>query len=299
MEERKPNSKAEVSRATTNKKGGGKKIPKSKKLLIASVCLFLIGVIVIFYPNGAKLVSSVEQGNRVSEFDKNIEKSREQAKNSNIVYPTDPDDPDVLRDNKYTETPLMTQEQIQQTQQNTGYDPELLAKLYADMVEYNKRLYKSGQVIADPFSYMQDSFQLNQYSIYDNIFGYVSAPSINLNLPIYLGASEENLLLGAAHMTGTSMPIGGINTNAVLAGHRGLINYTMFDNIVFLKEGDLVFITNPWGRLEYRVVKTEVIIPSESDKIKIQPGKDMLTLITCHPYGYQDYRYIVYCERVG
>ncbi|MCH5296728.1 MAG: class C sortase [Ruminococcus sp.] len=277
-----------------------KKITKSKKLLIISACFVLAGFIVMFFPNAAKFYTGVEQGNRIQQFEDNVEKAKEEAQNENIQYSTDPDLPEA-RENEYSDTPLVTDTQAQNSQtthESQKYDPELLARLYSDIVKYNKDLYESGQQLLDPFAYEQESFNLAQYSVYDNIFGYVSAPSINLNLPIYLGASKDNMWLGATQMTGTSIPIGGTNTNAVLAGHRGVINMTMFDNIVFLEEGDSVFINNFWSKLEYKVVGTEIILPTESDKTKIQSDKDMLTLLTCHPYGYSSYRYIVYCERV-
>lgn len=261
-----------------------KKIKKSKKLFLTSVILFLVGVIVLFYPSIAKFFTGLEQASVISDFEKHL------ASIEALEFPSDPDS----TANEYSDTPLLTEAE---QEENKSYDPKLLAKLYSDMAKYNKELYESGQNLADPFCYSQESFNLAQYSVYDYVFGYISAPTIDLNMPIYLGASDYNMWLGAAHMTGTSMPIGGVNTNAVFAGHRGVINKTMFDNIVFLNEGDSVFITNLWYKMEYKVVKTEVILPAESDKVKIQKGKDMITLITCHPYGYSDYRYVVYCER--
>ena len=261
------------------------RMPKSKKLLITSIVFLLAGLCVFFYPGMAKFFTWLEQNGVIDEFNRNVENIEK------LDYPTDPESGG---DNEYSDTPLLDDKA---SEENKSYDPKLLARLYSDIVKYNKELYESGQNLLDPFCYAQESFDLAQYSVYDYVFGTISAPSIDLNMPIYLGASDYNLWMGAAQMTGTSIPIGGKNTNAVIAGHRGVINKTMFDNIVFLNEGDSVYITNLWYKLEYKVVKTEVILPSESDKVKIQKGKDMLTLITCHPYGYSDYRYVVYCER--
>ncbi|MCQ4022021.1 MULTISPECIES: class C sortase [unclassified Ruminococcus] len=257
-----------------------KRMPKSKKLLIMSVALLVAGLGVFFYPGIAKLITDAQQSAVIDEFNHNLD---------SIGNPTVPEN-----DDEASETPLMNEEEAKN---NKHYDPRLLAKLYSDIRKYNNDIYTSGQTLLDPFCYSQESFDLAQYSVYDYVFGYITAPSIDLNLPIYLGASDYNMWNGAAQMTGTSIPIGGKNTNAVIAGHRGVINKTLFDNIVFLNEGDSVFVKNLWEKLEYKVVKTEVILPSESDKVKIQKGKDMLTLITCHPYGYSDYRYVVYCER--
>lgn len=268
--------KKEKKTETTPKK----KMPKSKKLMITSVAFLIAGLGVFFYPGIAKLFTSFEQNAVIDEFKRNLD---------SIGNPTAPEP-----DNENSDTPLLGADEAEN---NKSYDPKLLARLYSDIVKYNKEIYQSGQQLADPFCYAQESFNLAQYSVYDYVFGYISAPSIDLNMPIYLGASDYNMWLGAAQMTGTSIPIGGINNNAVIAGHRGVINKVMFDNIVFLNEGDSVYVTNLWDKLEYKVVKTEVILPTESEKVKIQKDKDMLTLITCHPYGYSDYRYVVYCER--
>lgn len=179
------------------------------------------------------------------------------------------------------------------------YDWALISLLRKDMEEYNQNLLDEGQyMLNDPFAYEQASFDLYSYSVYDNVFGYIEIPAIDLKLPIYLGANQYNMSLGAAHLSYSSMPIGGESTNAVFAAHRGYIGRVFFDNIVFLNEGDDVYITNFWDELHYKVVKTEVISPYDIDKCYIQEGKDLVTLLTCHPYGESTYRYMVVCERV-
>ena len=103
-----------------------------------------------------------------------------------------------------------------------------------------------------------------------------------------------------AVLSETSIPIGGANTNAVIAGHRGWGGASYFRYITDLTLGDEVTITNLWETLRYRVVGTKVIEPHEIENILIQPGRDMVTLLTCHPYasgGKQ--RYLVYCERIS
>ena len=97
----------------------------------------------------------------------------------------------------------------------------------------------------------------------------------------------------------TSAPIGGMSTNCVVAGHRGWYGADYFRHIDRLQAGDTVTITSLWETLTYAVVDMKIIQPDQVDKIKIQPGRDLLTLITCHPYasgGRQ--RLVVYCERV-
>ena len=124
-------------------------------------------------------------------------------------------------------------------------------------------------------------------------------PTMELTMPVYLGASDAHLAAGVAVLGNTSAPIGGDNTNCVIAGHRGWKGADYFRHIDRLAVGDEVRITNLWETLTYTVADIQIIQPHEVDKIKIQQGRDLLTLLTCHPYasgGKQ--RYVVYCERV-
>ena len=90
----------------------------------------------------------------------------------------------------------------------------------------------------------------------------------------------------------------GKNTNCVIAGHRGYHGAPYFREIERLNPGDKVYIKNPWEKLAYRVESIKIIYPDECDQIKIQKGKDMVTLVTCHPYkSHGRYRYLVYCVR--
>ena len=130
--------------------------------------------------------------------------------------------------------------------------------------------------------------------------GVLEIPAMELTMPVYLGASDAHLAAGAAVLGNTSTPIGGDNTNSVIAGHRGWKGADYFRHIDRLQVGDTVTLTNLWETLTYTVADIQIIQPHEVDKIKIQPNRDLLTLITCHPYasgGRQ--RYVVYCERAG
>ena len=131
------------------------------------------------------------------------------------------------------------------------------------------------------------------------MFGVISIPGIELEMPLYLGATEAHMAEGAAQLGQTSIPIGGENTNAVIAGHRGYNGAPYFRYVPELQIGDSVDITNLWGILHYKVVETRIIQPNDIDAIKIQPGRDLITLLTCHPYasgGRQ--RFLVICERM-
>ena len=121
---------------------------------------------------------------------------------------------------------------------------------------------------------------------------------LKVKLPLYLGATMENLRRGAAIMGQTSLPLGQVNGNCVIAAHRGYQGIPYFRDIERLKIGDKVYLRNPWKKMKYRVQKIQIIDPYDTDKIKIQKGKDMITLLTCHPYrGHGKYRYLVYCVR--
>ena len=174
--------------------------------------------------------------------------------------------------------------------------PELLAALQ----EYNHQLYAEKQCnLTDLKACEEPAADLTVYGIEDEVISVLEIPAMELTMPVYLGASDVHLTAGAAVLGNTSVPIGGDNTNCVIAGHRGWRGADYFRNIDRLQVGDTVTLTNLWETLTYTVADLQIIQPHEVDKIKIQPNRDLLTLLTCHPYasgGRQ--RYVVYCERV-
>ncbi len=175
--------------------------------------------------------------------------------------------------------------------------PELLAALQA----YNQRIYNEKQSgLVDLESCEEPAADLTAYGIEDEIIGVLEIPAMELTMPVYLGASEAHLAAGAAVLGNTSAPIGGNNTNCVIAGHRGWRGADYFRHIDKLAVGDTVKLTNLWETLTYTVSDIQIIQPHEAEKIKIQQGRDLLTLLTCHPYasgGRQ--RYVVYCEKTA
>ena len=174
--------------------------------------------------------------------------------------------------------------------------PELLAALQ----EYNRQLYAEKQCnLTDLEACEESAADLTAYGIGDEIIGVLEITAMELTMPVYLGASDVHLTAGAAVLGNTSVPIGGDSTNCVIAGHRGWRGADYFRHIDRLQVGDTVTLTNLWETLTYTAADIQIIQPHEVDKIKIQQGRDLLTLITCHPYasgGRQ--RYVVYCERV-
>lgn len=174
-----------------------------------------------------------------------------------------------------------------------------LNRLYTDSIKYNEMLKsKQGNLLVDSYSYIKPSIDITEYGIYNGIYGYISAPSVDIKLPLYLGASEENMSYGAAHLTYTSLPIGGESTNCVIAGHTGYIGRIFFDNIRKLKIGDEIAVTNYWNTITYKVADTKVYKPNQSNDIFIEPNSDLLTLITCIGNNLSGFdRYYVICKR--
>ena len=178
--------------------------------------------------------------------------------------------------------------------------PKETFPLYQTLSAYNQRLHTDGQQLVDAWSYQQEVVSFDDLP--NGEFGSIEIPDMGVSMPLYLGASEEHLSNGAAVLSETSIPIGGINTNAVISGHRGWYGHRYFQDIQKLTVGSLVYIHNPWETLTYRAVGIDIIDPYDIDAVKIQPDKDMITLLTCHPIqtwiGGGTYRYLVYCERV-
>lgn len=175
-------------------------------------------------------------------------------------------------------------------------DVDLLEDLYQQMVAHNVQLAATGQAgLVDPFSYEQPSFNLAEFGLAENVVGYLDVPKMGVHAPIYLGASVENMAVGAAHLSQTSLPVGGPDTNAVIAGHRNRAMFWFIDRLV---AGDEVTVTNFHDVLRYRVVESAVIQPDDIATVLIQPGRDLITLISCTPIGKNSQRIVVYAERV-
>lgn len=196
-------------------------------------------------------------------------------------------------------TPVKPEDTIPEITEPAETEPALYPELLEAMQRYNQRIWEEKQSgLCDPWAYEQPSFTLGDYGLTDEIFGVIRIPKLELSMPIYLGATYRHMADGAAHLSQTSLPIGGENTNSVIAGHRGWRGASYFRYITELEAGDEVIITNLWGELRYTVVDTRIIAPNDVKQILIQEDRELLTLLTCHPYASGGkYRYVVYCER--
>ena len=195
-------------------------------------------------------------------------------------------------------------EQVVTEQDSQKIEPEIednspLAQLRRDAEGYNARLFQEKQAGLDSSAaYEKPSFDLSDYGLGEEVFAVLTIPALCLEMPVFLGAGGANLAAGAAHLSETSLPIGGKNTNCVIAGHRGWKGAAYFRDLPKLQIGDEVIITNLWENLTYQVMERKDISGTDTDAILIQPGKDLLTLMTCD-YGANGvkYRYLVICER--
>ena len=131
----------------------------------------------------------------------------------------------------------------------------------------------------------------------DGVMGRLVIPKIEVDLPIYHYTNDEALGHGVGHVVETSLPIGGASSHCVLAGHTGLPAARIFEQLDRLTVGDWFVIQVLGENHAYRVTKTEVVLPEEVDSLAIVPGKDLVTLVTCTPYGVNSHRLLVHAER--
>ena len=132
----------------------------------------------------------------------------------------------------------------------------------------------------------------------NGMIGYISIPKIDVRIPIYHGTSSDILQKGVGHLEGSSLPIGGESTHAILSAHRGLPSSRLFTDLDQLKEGDIFYIYVLDEVLAYKVDQILVTEPEETEALKIVEGKDYVTLVTCTPYAVNTHRLLVRGERV-
>lgn len=169
--------------------------------------------------------------------------------------------------------------------------------------QYNEDLLRGTNIAADPF----DPNKLNSYADQrywsllnigdDGVMGTLTIPKLNVSLPVYHGTDDDVLQKGVGHMATTSLPVGGPSTHSVIAGHTGLPSMVVFDRLDTLSEGDY-FVLHILGEDHaYRVYDTEIVLPDQTDSLAIELDRDLVTLVTCTPYGVNDHRLLVHAER--
>lgn len=172
-------------------------------------------------------------------------------------------------------------------------------KMWKKAQMYNADLAKNQVELTDPF--VESKSAIKSGLIYNNLLNidksgmmcYLEIPCINVNLPVFHGTAASTLERGIGHLEGSSLPVGGKSTHAVLTGHTGLNNAKLFTDLTEVKEGDLFFLHTLGKDLAYRVIEIEVVLPEETQDLLIRKGKDLVTLITCTPYGVNSHRLFV------
>lgn len=167
-------------------------------------------------------------------------------------------------------------------------EKERAEQRFAEADEYNREL-SNGEKDEEKYAELLDSG--------DGMIGYISIPRIGIRDPIYHTVEEDVLQKGIGHLPNTSLPIGGLATHAALSGHRGLPSSKLFTDLDRIRVGDVILISVLTRKLAYEVYDIEVVDPHSAGNLEIDPNEDLLTLITCTPYGVNTHRLLVHARR--
>ena len=133
----------------------------------------------------------------------------------------------------------------------------------------------------------------------DGTMGYVEIPKISVNLPIYHGTGNDSLERGVGHLLGSSLPVGGTSTHAILTGHSGMATQKMFTDLEQLSVGDVFYLHILDETLAYQVDRIKTVLPYDTSLLGITSGRDYCTLVTCTPYGINTHRLLVRGTRIA
>lgn len=171
---------------------------------------------------------------------------------------------------------------------------ELLSQEWAKAQAFNETL--AGNPVRDPFIEGSGyAIQSNYFELLtiNNMMGKLEIPKIKVEMPIYHGTSEKTLKRGIGHLEASSLPVGGKNTLSVLTGHTGLTAGKMLTDLTELQKGDLYYVSVLGKTLAYKVDQIQVVLPEETDALKLVKGQDHCTLLTCTPYGVNSHLLLV------
>ena len=162
-----------------------------------------------------------------------------------------------------------------------------LDELLAEAQEYNRQLAEQGNQ-TDSIDNRESEDKNTAYWQLLNLdstgmMGYITIPRLNTTIPIYHGTAESVLQVGVGHVITTSLPVGGENTHAALSGHRGLPTASLFTDLDQMQVGDMFYIKVLGQTLAYQVDQILTVLPEETEHLAIEPGRDLVTLITCTP----------------
>ena len=164
--------------------------------------------------------------------------------------------------------------------------------------EYNRKLAETGASWKPTEEELAEYEKLLFFNESGNM-GYIDIPKINIKLPIFHGIAEDVLRTSIGHLPGTSLPVGGAGSHCVLSGHRGLPSAKLFSDLDKLSEGDVFTLSILNETYSYEVDRIRVVVPTDLSDLKIIPGQDLCTLVTCTPYGVNTHRLLVRGHRVA
>lgn len=199
-------------------------------------------------------------------------------------------------------------EQTKQTDRYVDVTDSLASYIKEDQLRearhYNSSL-ADGTRIVDPFAAVQKNTLKTEDPYWDlldpnndGLMARLRIPAIDVKIPVYHGTAEDVLLEGAGHLEGTALPVGGQGTHAVMTGHRGLPQAAMFTDLDKVAVGDDIEIDVYGQTLVYRIIDSSVVLPTETELLRPQANRDLMSLVTCTPLGVNSHRIIVTAERV-
>ncbi len=196
------------------------------------------------------------------------------------------------------------QEKVIQAQEEVVSETpvEDLSAFMQAAMDYNARLLSGATYVVDPFEANSQADSNEEYLNClnlngDGVMGTISIPSIGVNLTIAHGTEGDEMNHGVGHVTNTSLPVGGASSHAVLAGHTGLPSAVIFDKLDQVQVGDYFVIQVLGEDHAYEVYSTEVVLPQDTSSLGISEGEDLVTLVTCTPYGVNSHRLLVHAKR--
>ena len=232
---------------------------RNKKSTILIAVIFLAGLSLLLYPFIANQWNAYRQKRLISNYDSTVEKMAAAGK---INY---------------------GEEWAQANDYNARLLPSILPDSFADAKESSER---------------DDEYMSALNLTGDGMMGYVRIPTINVNLPLFHTVDEEVLETAVGHLEGSSLPVGGEDTHSVLSAHRGLPSATLFTDLDKLEEGDHFLLCILDDMLCYQVDKITVVEPDDTSGLAVEKGQDLVTLLTCTPYGVNSHRLLVRGHRV-
>lgn len=254
--------------------------------VIVGSLMFLVGALIFILPGLTTLQSQERYDRELTRFYADV--SSDASAPSNAGTPPDANTPpetsappDSNASSATGDTPPAEKE--------TSFDAA-----YRFLLAYNERVVAgTAGAINDPWGIGSDEDAFRGVGLDNAVVGVLRVPRLNIEVPLLLGASNDHLARGACIISGTSAPLGQDNSNVAIAGHRGDI----FRDIEDIQLGDTLTIETRWGTLTYRAVEFRAIAPEDTAAVGVQPHRDLVTLLSCHPYGISDQRYLAIFER--